>query len=43
MMRAPSQTTLQQAWEAWEAGAKDGTIRTRSGDIYKPFALRGYE
>jgi integrase len=42
-MRAPTQTTLRQAWEAWIAGAKDGIVRTRSGDIYKPSALRGYE
>lgn len=42
-MRAPSQTTLRQAWEAWLTGVQDGTIRTRSGDIYKPSAIRGYE
>jgi len=42
-MRAPTQQTLRGAWEAWEAGAKDGTVRTRSGDVYKPSALRGYE
>jgi len=42
-MRAPTQTTVREAWEAWIAGAKDGTVRTRSGDIYKPSALRGYE
>jgi integrase len=42
-MRGPSQTTLRQAWDAWEVGAKDGTVRTRSGDVYKPSALRGYE
>ena len=42
-MRAPTQTTLRQAWETWQAGAKDGTVRTRSGDTYKPSALRGYE
>jgi integrase len=42
-MRAPTQTTLNQSWEAWKAGAEDGTIRTRSGDRYKPSALRGYE
>jgi integrase len=42
-MRAPTQTTLRQAWEAWLAGAKDGTVRTRSGDQYKPSALRGYK
>jgi integrase len=41
-MRAPTQTTLRAAWETWEQGAKDGTIRTRSGDEYKPSALRGY-
>jgi len=42
-MRAPTQTTLRAAWDAWLAGAKDGTVRTRSGDEYKPSALRGYE
>jgi integrase len=42
-MRAPTPTTLRQAWDAWLAGAKEGTIRTRSGDRYKPSALRSYE
>jgi integrase len=42
-MRAPTATTLRQAWEAWLAGATDGTIRTRSGDRYKPSAIRSYE
>jgi integrase len=42
-MRAPTQTTLRQAWESWKAGVGDGTIRTRSGDTYKPSTLRGYE
>jgi integrase len=42
-MRAATQTTLRQAWETWYAGARDGTVRTRSGDTYKPSALRGYE
>jgi integrase len=42
-MRAPSQQTLRRAWEEWLEGAKAGTIRTRSGDTYKPSALRGYE
>jgi integrase len=42
-MRAPSQTTVRQAAHAWLAGATDGSIRTRSGDAYKPSALRGYE
>jgi hypothetical protein len=42
-MRAPSATTVRQAAVAWLAGAKDGTVRTRSGDRYKPSAIRGYE
>ena len=42
-MRAPTQTTLRQAWEVWQTGAKEGAIRTRSGDQYKPSALRSYE
>jgi integrase len=42
-MRAPTQTTLRQAWEAWLTGAKEGWVRTRSGDAYKPSALRSYE
>jgi integrase len=41
-MRAPARVTLRQAWEAWEAGAQDGSIRTRSGDVYKPSVLRSY-
>jgi integrase len=42
-LRAPTQTTLDQAWQSWLARAEDGTIRTRSGDRYKPSALRSYE
>jgi len=42
VIRAPSQLTLREAAEAWLAGANDGTIRNRSGDVYKPSALRGY-
>jgi integrase len=42
-MRAPAQTTLREAWEAWLVGARDGTIRTRSGDRYKPSVTRSYE
>jgi integrase len=42
-MRAPTQTTLRQVWEVWLKGAKEGWVRTRSGDPYKPSALRGYE
>ena len=39
----PSPTTLAEAAEAWLAGARDGSIRNRSGDPYKPSAIRGYE
>jgi integrase len=42
-MRAPTPTTIRVAWDAWLVGAKDGTVRTRSGDPFKPSALRGYE
>lgn len=41
-MRAPTQTTLRGAWQAWLEGAQDGTIRTRSGDPYKPSVIRSY-
>jgi integrase len=42
-LRAPKPTTVREAWEAWEQGAKEGTVRNRSGDRYKPSALRSYE
>ena len=42
-LRSPTRTTLRQAWDAWYAGAKAGTIRNRSGDPFKPSALRAYE
>jgi integrase len=42
-MKAPSRVTLREAAEAWLAGAEAGTIRTRSGDPYKPSAIRGYK
>ena len=42
-VRAPSRTTLPEAAEAWLEGARDGSIRNRSGDRYKPSAIRGYE
>jgi hypothetical protein len=42
-LRAPIGVTLAQAAEAWLAGAGDGSIRNRSGDVYKPSAVRGYE
>jgi len=42
-MRAPTRTTLEEAAEDWLAAAKAGIARTRSGDPYKPSALRSYE
>jgi integrase len=42
-LKATPSVTVQQAADAWLAGARDGTIRNRSGDRYKPSALRGYE
>jgi len=41
-LRAPRAATVRQAWEAWNAGATAGTIRNRSGDHFKPSALRAY-
>jgi integrase len=41
-LRAPKPTTVRQAWESWIAGATAGTIRNRSGDPFKPSALRAY-
>lgn len=38
--RAP---TLADAAEAWLEGARGGSIHNRSGDPYKPSAVRGYE
>jgi integrase len=42
-LRAPSPVTLREAADAWLEGAKDGSIRTRSGDPFKPSAIRSYE
>ena len=41
--RGPSGTTLRRAGEDWIAGARDGSIRTRSGEVFKPSTLAGYE
>jgi integrase len=35
--------SLETVAEAWLEGARNGTIRTRSGDVYKPAAVRSYE
>jgi integrase len=42
-LRAASDTTLREAATAWLAGAREGTVRNRSGDRYKPSTLRGYD
>ncbi len=42
-MRAPTRTTLEDAADDWLVAAKAGIARTRSGDPYKPSALRSYE
>jgi integrase len=41
-LRAPTSITLQEAAEEWLQAAEAGIIRTRSGDPYKPAALRAY-
>lgn len=41
-LRAPVPTTLREAAEAWLAAAAQGEARTRSGDPYKPSAVRSY-
>jgi integrase len=40
---APTRITLAEAAEAWLAAARVGLVRTRSGERYKPSALRSYE
>jgi integrase len=42
-LRAPKPTTVREAWDVWYEGAKAGHVRNRSGDTYKPSALRSYE
>jgi integrase len=42
-MRAPLPITIAEASDAWLAGAREGVIRNRSGDTYKPSAIRAYE
>jgi integrase len=42
-LRASTQTTLREAAAAWLEGAKRGAIRNRSGDVFKPSTLHGYE
>ena len=42
-LRVPAQITLNEAAARWIEMAETDAIRTRSGDPYKPSALRGYE
>ncbi len=42
-LRAPTRTTLAEASDDWLCAARAGIARTRSGDPYKPSALRSYE
>src|ERR1700727_145424 len=42
-LRAPSAVTFAEAAERWLAGVRAGSIRTRSGDPYKPSTVRSYE
>ena len=42
-LRAPAHTTVLEAAEELVAGMKSGRARTRSGDVYKPSAIRSYE
>jgi integrase len=42
-LRASVATTVAEAASAWLDGARAGVIRNRSGDVYKPAALRTYE
>jgi integrase len=41
-LRAPSPVTVREAAQEWLAAAEAGLVRTRSGDAYKPSALRAY-
>ncbi len=42
-LRAPSRTALTEAAAEWLTAAHNGVVRTRSGERYKPSALRAYE
>ncbi len=42
-LRAPTSITLAEATQDWFERAAEGVIRTRSGDPYKPAALRAYK
>jgi len=42
-VRAPANTTVQDAADELVAGMASGRVRTRSGDRYKPSAIRSYQ
>jgi integrase len=42
-LRAPTRIKLSEAADEWLRAAREGVIRTRSGEPYKPSALRAYE
>jgi integrase len=42
-LRSPVPTTVRQAAEALLEGMRTGRVRTRSGDIYKPSVIAGYD
>jgi integrase len=42
-LRAPAHTTVQDAADELVSGMTSGRVRTRSGDRYKPSAIRSYE
>lgn len=42
-LKSPTRTKVAEAAEEWLKGAREGIIRPRSGDTYKPSAIRAYE
>jgi integrase len=42
MLRSSSHLTLEQAASAWLSAAATGIVRTRTGEAYKPSAVRAY-
>jgi integrase len=42
-VRAPANMAVQEAADELVAGMKSGRVRNRSGDVYKPSAIRSYE
>src|SRR5262245_52053443 len=42
-LATPAKQTLREAAATWLEGARAGTVHNRSGDPYKPGAIRSYE